>query len=120
MSVIAENITSILPQLAKTHAVSAKLKSANAADKSLFLSDLSKRLSQNIDFILAENKKDTDLMELANPKYDRLVLTESRIQDLAESLTSIDLLPDPANQLLLKKTGLMCVPPFNLPLSNIY
>jgi glutamate-5-semialdehyde dehydrogenase len=98
-----ENITSIIPELQKTHAASVSMRKATAAAKSLFLNDLAKRLLENIDYILAENQKDIDLMEIENPKMDRLVLNEKRINDLAESLVNVDKLPDPTNQILSDK-----------------
>jgi glutamate-5-semialdehyde dehydrogenase len=104
MDFITENILSIIPQLAKTHAVSAKLRIASSIDKSLFLSNLASLLLENIEFILVENQKDIALMEVGNPKMDRLILTESRIIDLANSLETVNKLADPANQLLSEKT----------------
>ncbi|MES2794662.1 MAG: glutamate-5-semialdehyde dehydrogenase [Bacteroidota bacterium] len=98
-----ENITSIIPALQKTHAASSKLRIATPADKSLFLSDLADRLLKNIEFILTENQKDIDLMEVGNPKMDRLVLNENRIKDLAESLLQVNNLEDPTNQILSEK-----------------
>jgi glutamate-5-semialdehyde dehydrogenase len=99
-----QNITSIIPNLQQTHAASANLRTASAAAKSLFLNDLAKRLLQNIDAIVAENKKDLDLMEVGNPKMDRLLLTEKRIKDLSNSLMAVDKLEDPTNKILLEKT----------------
>lgn len=99
-----ENIISILPILKKTHAASASLRNASQETKSLFLIDLSDRLLKNIDYIISENKKDIALMEMENPKMDRLVLNEKRIIELAESLLAVDKLEDPTNQIILEKT----------------
>ena len=56
MLIETENITSIIPELKKTHAASVSMRKATAAAKSLFLNDLAKRLLENIDYILAENQ----------------------------------------------------------------
>ncbi len=103
MLVETENIASIIPELQKTHAASACLRKANSATKSLFLSDLSYRLLKNIDLIISENNKDKALMEVGNPKMDRLVLNEKRIKELSEGLLAVDKLEDPTNQILLEK-----------------
>ena len=97
-------IQSITPQLQATHAASAHLRKASSVSKSLFLNDLAQRLLQNIPYILTENQKDVNLMEVDNPKLDRLVLNEKRIKDLANSLLDVDKLTDPNNQLISEKT----------------
>jgi glutamate-5-semialdehyde dehydrogenase len=104
MLIETENITSIIPELKKTHAASVSMRKASESAKSFFLNNLAKRLIENIDFILVENQKDIDLMEVGNPKMDRLVLNEKRIKDLAESLVNVDKLPDPTNQILSDRT----------------
>lgn len=54
--------------------------------------------------IVAENKKDVERMSPEDPKVDRLVLNETRINQLADSLKEIAALSDPANQLILERT----------------
>ena len=54
--------------------------------------------------ILAENKKDLDLMDTANPKYDRLKLTETRIADIAADIRSVASLPSPLGRILMETT----------------
>ena len=53
-------------------------------------------------YILAENKKDLDLMDTANPKYDRLKLTEARIADIAADIRSVASLPSPLGRILME------------------
>ncbi len=43
-------------------------------------------------------------MDDADPKKDRLLLNEKRIQDLAQSLRDVAALPDPTGEVLLEKT----------------
>ena len=52
------------------------------------------------DFILSENQKDLDRMEPANPKYDRLKLTEARLQGIAADIRKVATLPSPLGRTL--------------------
>ncbi|MCL1942093.1 MAG: glutamate-5-semialdehyde dehydrogenase [Candidatus Azobacteroides sp.] len=52
------------------------------------------------DFILSENKKDLDRMDKNDPKYDRLMLTASRIKDIAADMKNVAGLPSPLNRVL--------------------
>lgn len=56
------------------------------------------------DFILAENAKDLARMDKADPKYDRLMLTEKRIQDIASDMRNVATLASPLGRLLSKNT----------------
>lgn len=51
------------------------------------------------DFILAENRKDLDRMDPANPKYDRLKLTEARLRDIAADMRNVATLPSPLGRI---------------------
>lgn len=53
----------------------------------------------NASFILAENRKDLERMDPGNPKYDRLKLTEARLQDIADGLRNVASLPSPLGQI---------------------
>ncbi|WP_455672112.1 glutamate-5-semialdehyde dehydrogenase [Phocaeicola sp.] len=50
--------------------------------------------------ILAENEKDLAKMDRANPKYDRLKLTEERIHDIVQGIRNVALLPSPIGRIL--------------------
>ena len=50
--------------------------------------------------ILEENAKDLARMDEANPKYDRLKLTEERIKGIANGIRSVAQLPSPIGRLL--------------------
>jgi glutamate-5-semialdehyde dehydrogenase len=56
------------------------------------------------DFILAENAKDLARMDKADPKYDRLLLTEKRIQDIASDMRNVAKLTSPLGRLLSENT----------------
>lgn len=58
---------------------------------------------KNITFLMQENVKDLDLMEKSNPKYDRLLLTESRIKALASEICQVATLDYPVSKILDSK-----------------
>lgn len=51
-------------------------------------------------FILAENAKDLARMDKNNPKYDRLKLTEERLQGIAADTRNVATLPSPLGRVL--------------------
>ncbi|MEB2782362.1 glutamate-5-semialdehyde dehydrogenase [Algoriphagus sp. C2-6-M1] len=59
---------------------------------------------ENTDFLLVENQKDLDRMEKDNPMYDRLLLTEERIQNIAGEIIQVSALPSPLHHVLESKT----------------
>ncbi len=72
--------------------------------KADLLNDLAERILARKDLILAENQKDLDRMDDADPKKDRLLLNEKRIEGLAQSLREVANLPDPSGKVLLERT----------------
>lgn len=54
--------------------------------------------------ILSENKKDLDLMDPNDPKYDRLKLTVERIAGIASDMRSVAALPSPLGRILSETT----------------
>ena len=67
------------------------------------LTDLAATLVRETDTILAENKKDLDRMDPADPKFDRLKLTASRIQDIASDIVNVTRLPNPLGDIISEK-----------------
>jgi glutamate-5-semialdehyde dehydrogenase len=55
-------------------------------------------------YILTENKKDLERMDPADPKYDRLLLNEKRIEAIVADLRKVAALPSPLNIELEKRT----------------
>ena len=94
---------SIIPLLEKTHKASAEIRRLNDAQKKGILNYLAEILIKNTEQIIAKNQKDLLRMDSSDPKYDRLKLTESRIQDLAISVKEIAELSDPSGQIFLEK-----------------
>jgi glutamate-5-semialdehyde dehydrogenase len=56
-----------------------------------------------MDFLLTENQKDLARMSPDDPKYDRLQLTESRLQDIALDMEKVAALTSPLGEVLLQK-----------------
>ncbi|MDR0546970.1 MAG: glutamate-5-semialdehyde dehydrogenase [Dysgonamonadaceae bacterium] len=52
--------------------------------------------------ILAENQKDLDRMNPDDPKYDRLKLTEDRLNDILSDLRNVAHLPSPLGRVLME------------------
>lgn len=52
------------------------------------------------EYILKENKRDLDAMDVSDPKYDRLMLTEKRISDIASDIRKVATLPSPLGRVL--------------------
>ncbi len=54
--------------------------------------------------LLAANAEDLSKMDKANPLYDRLQLTEQRLQDIASDMRHVSTLPSPLGRVLKDKT----------------
>lgn len=76
----------------------------NNTQKNNLLLTLADLLLANQAQIIQENKKDLDKMSDDNPKKDRLLLNEARINDLAASLRDIVKLNDPTGKILSNQT----------------
>ena len=80
-----------------------KLMAADDADIKETLASLVKISLAKIPFILSENAKDLALMDINDPKYDRLKLTEERILGICRELTQVQNLPTPLDRILEEK-----------------
>lgn len=97
-------MTPITPLLQAAQQAAAVVRRLTPDKKTNLLNRLSDVLAAHATDIIAENQKDLDRMSATDPKYDRLKLTESRVNDLAKSLREVAVLPDPANEVLLERT----------------
>jgi glutamate-5-semialdehyde dehydrogenase len=95
---------SILPFLEKTHLACSEIRRLGYLKKGHILNDLAELIQANTSLIISENKKDLDLVEKADSKYDRLLLNEDRLNSLSKSLIQVAKLKDPSNLVLLEKT----------------
>ncbi|GAA3923323.1 glutamate-5-semialdehyde dehydrogenase [Chitinophaga oryziterrae] len=96
-----ESIQGLLEQ---AQAATRSVKGLPDQQKQQLLQRLAVHVVENTAAIVAENRKDVEKMSAQDPKMDRLVLNETRIKQLADSLNEIALLPDPANQIMLERT----------------
>ena len=74
------------------------------AQKKLLLEKLAQQIQASIQEIIRENQKDLARMDDTDPKKDRLLLDETRIDNLAQSVLAVSSLTDPTNRLLSEKT----------------
>lgn len=91
-----DNIQALLEQasLATTAA-----RSLNDETKVLILGSIAKKLRDQATEIITENKRDLERIPDTDPKKDRLLLSQTRISDLAQSIEEISFLPDPSDHL---------------------
>jgi len=65
---------------------------------------VAKATISNSGFIIEENKKDLALMDQADPRYDRLLLNEVRLEEIAADIKNVAGLPSPLNRVLSRET----------------
>ena len=63
------------------------------------LSSLSDALLENSNYILSENEKDLARMDKADPKYDRLLLTQKRLEDISKDIINVSNLTSPLGKI---------------------
>ena len=96
-------------QLQNTLIASRKLNMLEGDTVTTVLMELAKQTRENKDIILTENKKDLDRMDVKDPNYDRLKLTEERIEGIASDIENVANLPNPIGRILkeeLRPNGL--------------
>lgn len=94
----------IIPSLIAANKAAATLR--NTADIKihetlLFLSD---RLEAESAEIIKANEIDLSKMDIADPRYDRLLLNEERIKKIASGIRNVAELADPSGKTILKRT----------------
>ncbi|MEM8525836.1 MAG: glutamate-5-semialdehyde dehydrogenase [Bacteroidota bacterium] len=94
----------IVEQLEKVKNASRKLIQLSDQNIKGILYHLAKLTIENQVFILEENQKDLDRMDKKNPKYDRLLLNEERLESIANDLRKVAELPSPLHQKLEERT----------------
>ena len=82
---------------------SRKLVLVEESEINKLLIDLASAAIANTAYILEENRKDLARMPGSDPKYDRLKLTEQRINDIASDLKNVATLPSPLGRVLDKR-----------------
>jgi glutamate-5-semialdehyde dehydrogenase len=95
---------SIIPLLKEAREASAAVRRLSDRQRADLLLSLAAKVLANAENIIAENQRDLIVMDDADPKKDRLLLNEKRINDLAQSLIDVAGLPDPAGEIFVEKT----------------
>lgn len=67
------------------------------------LHSLGKAILKSSEYLLEENQKDLDRMDIKSPKYDRLKLTEERLKAISDELCHVATLPSPLGKILEKR-----------------
>ncbi len=95
---------SILPALKKAHKSKTALQQLPEGAVKKMLRDIAVSITENEAAILKANQKDLARQDPDNPKNDRLMLNPQRLKSIAGSIRKIASLPNPAGQVLLKRT----------------
>lgn len=98
------NIDSITDNFKAVQQASKKLIQISGEKVRAVLISLAEAAISNAELILKENQKDLDRISTADPKYDRLQLTNKRLQDIANEIKKVADLPSPVGVLLEQKT----------------
>ena len=96
-------------QLKRTLDASRKLNLVNDDQMKKVLLELANETRTKTDFILSENQKDLDRMDPQDPKFDRLKLSEERIEGIASDMENVARLESPVGKTLketVRKNGL--------------
>lgn len=94
----------VLDLLRQTHAAAAQVRRLTDGQKTALLNDLAEAVLQHQAQILDANADDLARMPRTDPKWDRLLLTDKRLENLADAIRAVAQLPDPTGQVLLEKT----------------
>lgn len=87
----------VIESLKKVRRASRKLVQLSDEDINEILIELADLSLQREAFILAENQKDLDRMDMENPKYDRLLLDSDRLKAITDDLRNVGKLESPLN-----------------------
>jgi len=88
----------------KAKAASKELQLLSDAQRSSVLTDVAEAIMDSREKILAANAADLARMDEANPLYDRLQLTEKRLEAIAADMRSVAALPSPLGHVTKQKT----------------
>ncbi|AOS84990.1 glutamate-5-semialdehyde dehydrogenase [Chlorobaculum limnaeum] len=90
----------IVKQLQAVQNASRKIVTLDTETIDGLLVELADRIPAAADAILEANRKDLDRMDAADPRYDRLLLNESRLKAIAADLRNVAALPSPLDRVL--------------------
>ena len=88
----------------KTKDASLYLAQLSDADKSAVLHAVADAIKHDTDTLLEANADDLSRMEKSNPLYDRLLLTPSRLDNIASDMRHVACLPSPLGHITCERT----------------
>ena len=88
----------------KTKDASLYLTQLSDADKSAVLHAVADAIKHDTDTLLEANAADLSRMEKSNPLYDRLLLTPSRLDNIASDMRHVACLPSPLGHITCERT----------------
>lgn len=88
----------------KTKDASLYLAQLSDADKSAVLHAVADAIKHDTDTLLEANAADLSRMEKSNPLYDRLLLTPSRLDNIASDMRHVACLPSPLGHITCERT----------------
>lgn len=96
-------MSDLIQKAQKVKEASKKLMNLSESQKNLALSCISKKILDNMEYILVENKKDMENAQNKGIKgalLDRLKLTEDRIRQICKGIEDVIKLPDPVGEVI--------------------
>ncbi|MFM8362913.1 MAG: hypothetical protein ACKOA4_09455 [Haliscomenobacter sp.] len=90
----------LLAQLERTRRSASQIRNLSDGDRQMLLRDLATATRAAVLPILDANRADAAAMDPADPKRDRLLLDEARVEALAASILDVAALPDPTGRVL--------------------
>ncbi|HMB60154.1 MAG TPA: glutamate-5-semialdehyde dehydrogenase [Xanthomonadales bacterium] len=101
----SNDITALIRKdLAETREASRGLVSCDPDTVNAVLLSLAERLLERSTEILEANQRDLSRMDDSDPKYDRLLLNQERLESIANDLGNVAALPSPIGEVLEKRT----------------
>ncbi|MFC1616353.1 glutamate-5-semialdehyde dehydrogenase [Patescibacteria group bacterium] len=94
----------MIDQLKKVKQTSNNLVTFSSDEKNQVLKKLADALRKKSEYILEKNLLDLNELDQNDPLYDRLQLTEERIEEIADSLMQISNLEDPIEDVIEERT----------------
>ena len=82
---------------------SRQLASAGEELKNNVLNNLADAIMRNKDTLLKANAYDLELADSNSPMYDRLMLTDKRLDEIAEGIRNVASLPSPLDRVMLER-----------------
>jgi glutamate-5-semialdehyde dehydrogenase len=104
MSATAASGAATQEKLLRARVASAKLALLTTDDKNSLLHGIAAALESQQERILQANRQDVEVSGLEGAMRDRLLLTESRIKDMARAVEEVAALPDPIGDTLAEWT----------------